>query len=63
VPDVVLLDVQLPNGGGRAVLDAVVPDHPTVRFLGLSVSDAAEDVIAVIRGGARAGRLPGGPTG
>jgi DNA-binding NarL/FixJ family response regulator len=51
-PDVVLLDVHLPNGGGRAILDAVVPDHPRVRFLALSVSDAAEDVLAVIRGGA-----------
>jgi DNA-binding NarL/FixJ family response regulator len=52
-PDVVLLDVHLPEGGGRAVLDAVVADDPVVRFLALSVSDAAEDVIAVIRGGAR----------
>jgi DNA-binding NarL/FixJ family response regulator len=52
-PDVVLLDVHLPGGGGRAVLDAVLPTHPGVRFLALSVSDAAEDVIAVIRGGAR----------
>jgi DNA-binding NarL/FixJ family response regulator len=51
-PDVVLLDVHLPGGGGRAILDAVVPDHPRVRFLALSVSDAAEDVLAVIRGGA-----------
>jgi DNA-binding NarL/FixJ family response regulator len=52
VPDVVLLDVHLPDGGGRAILEAVVPDHPQVRFLALSVSDAAEDVLAVIRGGA-----------
>ena len=52
-PDVVLLDVHMPGGGGRAILDAVVPTHPAVRFLALSVSDAAEDVIAVIRGGAR----------
>jgi DNA-binding NarL/FixJ family response regulator len=52
-PDVVLLDVHLPDGGGRAILDAVVPTHPRVRFLALSVSDAAEDVLAVIRGGAR----------
>lgn len=51
-PDVVLLDVHLPDGGGRAILDAVVADHPGVRFLALSVSDAAEDVLAVIRGGA-----------
>jgi len=53
VPDVVLLDVHLPCGGGRAVLDAVLPTHPQVRFLALSVSDAAGDVIDVIRGGAR----------
>jgi len=52
-PDVVLLDVHLPDGGGRAVLDALAADHPRVRFLALSVSDAAEDVIAVIRAGAR----------
>jgi DNA-binding NarL/FixJ family response regulator len=52
-PDVVLLDVRLPGGGGRAVLDAVLPTHPGVRFLALSVSDAADDVIGVIRGGAR----------
>jgi DNA-binding NarL/FixJ family response regulator len=52
-PDVVLLDIQLPGGGGRAVLDAVLPTHAGVRFLALSVSDAAEDVIGVIRGGAR----------
>lgn len=53
VPDVVLLDVHLPDGGGRTVLDAVLPTHPSVRFLALSVSDAADDVIGVIRGGAR----------
>ena len=52
VPDVVLLDVHLPDGGGRAVLEAVAPTRPQVRFLALSVSDAAEDVIAVIRAGA-----------
>jgi len=52
-PDVVLLDVHLPGGGGRAVLDAVVPTDPQVRFLALSVSDASEDVLSVIRGGAR----------
>jgi DNA-binding NarL/FixJ family response regulator len=51
-PDVVLLDVHLPDGGGLAVLDAVTPVCPHVRFLALSVSDAAEDVIAVIRAGA-----------
>jgi len=52
-PDVVLLDVHLPGGGGRAVLDACVHDLPGTRFLALSVSDAADDVIGVIRGGAR----------
>ena len=53
VPDVVLLDVHLPGGGGQAVLAGVLPHHPEVRFLALSVSDAPEDVIAVIRAGAR----------
>jgi DNA-binding NarL/FixJ family response regulator len=53
VPDVVLLDVHLPGGGGRAVLQALVPVLPDVRFLALSVSDAPEDVIGVIRSGAR----------
>jgi len=52
-PDVVLLDVHLPGGGGRAVLDACADDLPEVRFLALSVSDAADDVIGVVRGGAR----------
>jgi DNA-binding NarL/FixJ family response regulator len=53
VPEVVLLDVHFPDGGGQAVLEAVKPDHPEIRFLALSVSDAPEDVIAVIRAGAR----------
>jgi DNA-binding NarL/FixJ family response regulator len=52
-PDVVLLDVHLPGGGGRAVLEQVRGELPAVRWLALSVSDAAEDVIAVIRAGAR----------
>jgi DNA-binding NarL/FixJ family response regulator len=52
-PDVVLLDVHFPDGGGQAVLEAVKPGHPEIRFLALSVSDAPEDVIAVIRAGAR----------
>ena len=52
-PDVVLLDVHLPDGGGEAVIAQVAPERPGVRFLALSVSDAAEDVIAVIRAGAR----------
>jgi DNA-binding NarL/FixJ family response regulator len=53
VPDVVLLDVHLPGGGGRAVLETLRGEVPSVRWLALSVSDAAEDVIAVIRAGAR----------
>jgi DNA-binding NarL/FixJ family response regulator len=52
-PDVVLLDVHMPDGGGRAVLAGVAGRVPTTRFLALSVSDAAEDVIGVIRAGAR----------
>ena len=52
-PDVVLLDVHLPDGGGHAVIMQVAPERPGVRFLALSVSDAAEDVIGVIRAGAR----------
>jgi DNA-binding NarL/FixJ family response regulator len=52
-PDVVLLDVHLPGGGGRAVLETLRSELPDVRWLALSVSDAAEDVIAVIRAGAR----------
>jgi DNA-binding NarL/FixJ family response regulator len=53
VPDVVLLDVHLPGGGGQAVVSAVRNSNPTVKFLALSASDAPEDVIAVIRAGAR----------
>lgn len=52
-PDVVLLDVHMPDGGGRAVLESVRRTQPKVRFLALSVSDAAEDVIGLIRAGAR----------
>jgi DNA-binding NarL/FixJ family response regulator len=52
-PDVVLLDVHMPGGGGALVPPAVHEIEPGVRFLALSVSDAAEDVIAVIRAGAR----------
>ena len=53
VPDVVLVDVHMPDGGGRAVIEAVSATNPDVRFLAISVSDAAEDVISVIRAGAR----------
>ena len=52
-PDVVLLDVHLPSGGGHAVVEAVKRSQPDVRFLALSASDAPEDVITVIRAGAR----------
>jgi DNA-binding NarL/FixJ family response regulator len=52
-PDVVLLDVHMPDGGGVEVIRRLSGTHPGVRFLALSVSDAAEDVIAVIRAGAR----------
>ena len=52
-PDVVLLDVHLPDGGGEAVIAGVSVERPGVKFLALSVSDAAEDVIGVIRAGAR----------
>ncbi|CAN5536698.1 response regulator transcription factor [soil metagenome] len=52
-PDVVLLDVHMPGGGGVAVIREVAKSIPAQRFLALSVSDAAEDVISVIRAGAR----------
>jgi DNA-binding NarL/FixJ family response regulator len=51
--DVVLLDVHLPGGGGVEVLRRLGPAQPETRFLALSVSDAPEDVIAIIRAGAR----------
>jgi len=52
-PDVVLLDVHMPDGGGVAVLERAAQLATVPRFLALSASDAAEDVIAVIRAGAR----------
>jgi DNA-binding NarL/FixJ family response regulator len=52
-PDVVVLDVHMPGGGGRAVIESVHQTDPEVRFLALSVSDAPEDVIATVRQGAR----------
>ncbi|WP_121258856.1 LuxR C-terminal-related transcriptional regulator [Nocardioides ferulae] len=52
-PDVVLLDVHLPGGGGVEVMRRAATRVPETRFLALSVSDAAEDVIGTIRGGAR----------
>ena len=53
VPDVVLLDVHMPDGGGQAVLAALRAELPRVRFLALSVSDTVDDVIGVVRAGAR----------
>lgn len=53
LPDVVLLDVHLPGGGGAEVIKQATSSAPDVKFLALSVSDAAEDVIGVIRAGAR----------
>jgi DNA-binding NarL/FixJ family response regulator len=52
-PDVVLVDVHMPNGGGARVIAEVLRTHPDIRFLALSVSDAPDDVIATIRAGAR----------
>lgn len=52
-PDVVLLDVHMPGGGGVEIIRQVAAKNPAQRFLALSVSDAAEDVIAIIRAGAR----------
>lgn len=52
-PDVVLVDVHLPDGGGERIIEEVRATEPDIRFLALSVSDAAEDVIAVVRAGAR----------
>ena len=54
-PDVVLLDVHLPGGDGGGGAEVVVAcrDAPATRFLALSISDAADDVVGVIRAGAR----------
>jgi DNA-binding NarL/FixJ family response regulator len=52
-PEVVLLDVHLPGGGGRAVIEAVKETHPDIKFLAISVSDAPEDVVDVVHAGAR----------
>ena len=52
-PDVVLVDVHMPSGGGVSVIRRIHERHSSIRFLALSVSDAPEDVIAMIRAGAR----------
>jgi DNA-binding NarL/FixJ family response regulator len=52
-PDVVLLDVHMPAGGGLAALTTLAPELPEVRFLALSVSDAPQDVIELVHAGAR----------
>ena len=52
-PDVVVVDVHMPGGGGKAIIEAVLRERPDITFLALSVSDSAEDVVAVIRAGAR----------
>lgn len=52
-PDVVLVDVHMPGGGGVTVIRNVLETHPDTQFLALSVSDSPEDVIAMIRAGAR----------
>jgi DNA-binding NarL/FixJ family response regulator len=52
-PDVVVLDVHLPDGNAAEVIERAAGSSPTTRYLALSVSDAADDVIATIRAGAR----------
>jgi DNA-binding NarL/FixJ family response regulator len=52
-PDVVLLDVHLPSGNGAAVIQQIAERLPNVRFLALSVSDAPDDVLSLVRAGAR----------
>lgn len=50
-PDIVLLDVRLPGGGGAAVIEGVKPASPSIRFLAFSASTSPEDVIALLRAG------------
>jgi DNA-binding NarL/FixJ family response regulator len=52
-PDVVLLDVRLPGGGGHLVASRVLAAHPEITFLALSASEEPEDVVATVRAGAR----------
>jgi DNA-binding NarL/FixJ family response regulator len=53
VPDVVLLDVHLASGSGQAIIEVLRAELPEVAYLALSVSDAAEDVLGLVRAGAR----------
>lgn len=53
MPDVVLVDVHMPGGGGKAIVERVLKQSEEVAFLALSVSDSPEDVVALIRAGAR----------
>lgn len=52
-PDLVLVDVHMPAGGGRAVIEGVQATHPDIKFLAISASDAPKDVVATVRSGAR----------
>lgn len=52
-PDVALIDVHMPGGGGAEVIRQVLATNPAQRFLALSVSDSPEDVVAIVRAGAR----------
>jgi DNA-binding NarL/FixJ family response regulator len=52
-PDVVLVDVHMPGGGGQTIIETIRATNPDARFLALSVSDAAEDVIGIVHAGAR----------
>lgn len=50
-PDLVLLDVQFPGGGGAAVIEAVKPRAPDIKFLAFTVSTSAEDVVRLFKAG------------
>lgn len=50
-PDLVLLDVQFPGGGGAAVIEAVKPSAPDIKFLAFTVSTSAEDVVRLFKAG------------
>jgi DNA-binding NarL/FixJ family response regulator len=50
-PDLVLLDVQVPGGGGAAVIEAIKPKEPDIKFLAFTVSTSAQDVIRLFKAG------------